>query len=200
MSDLLTEVRAIGGLEALALLTGIGYAILAVRHSRWCWLSGALSSGLLAVLAAQQRLPMQAIMQAVYVAFAVYGFWSWTAGATNAAKPAVTTWPLSRHLSALLLVALATLLTAPLLVVYTQAAWPRLDTAVMLGSFLATWMTAASKLENWPYWIVIDLASAVLYSAQGLKLAALLYLIYAVIAVIGWRSWWSRWRASRAPA
>jgi nicotinamide mononucleotide transporter len=198
VSAVLAELRALGSLEGLALLTGVGYALLAVRHSRWCWVSGALSSGLLAVLAGRQRLPLQAVMQAVYVAFAVYGFWSWTANATSTDKPPVTTWPWFGHLSALLIIALATVLMAPWLAAYTQAAWPHLDNAVMLGSFLATWMTAQSKLENWLYWIVIDLASIALYAAQGLQLAAVLYLIYTGIAVIGLRSWWLRWRAAHA--
>ena len=198
MTALLQQLRAVSAAEALALLTGIGYAVLAVRHSRWCWVSGAVSSGLLAWLAARQQLPMQAIMQASYVAFAVYGFWSWTRSAASAASPPVTTWPLRWHLLGLLGMAVVCLLAAPWLARYTQAAWPRLDTAIVLASYLATWMTAASKLENWAYWIVIDLSSMLLYSAQGLQLAAVLYVVYAAIAVVGLRSWWLRWRSAAA--
>lgn len=195
MTALLQQLAAVSGPEALALLAGIGYAVLAVRHSRWCWLSGAVSSALLAWLAAGQRLPMQAIMQASYVVFSLYGFWSWTRSAADAALPPVRTWALRWHALALLGIAAASLLAAPWLSRSAQAAWPRLDTAIMLASYLATWMTAASKLENWAYWIVIDLASMLLYSAQGLQLAAVLYLIYAAIAVVGLRSWWRRWRS-----
>ena len=198
MTALLQQFRAVSAAEALALLAGIGYAVLAVRHNRWCWVSGAVSSALLAWLAARQQLPMQAIMQASYVAFAVYGFWSWTRSAASAASPPVTTWPLRWHLLGLLCIAVVCLLAAPWLARYTQAAWPRLDTAIMLASYLATWMTAASKLENWAYWIVIDLSSMLLYSAQGLQLAAVLYVVYAAIAVVGLRSWWLRWRSAAA--
>lgn len=198
MTTLLQQFQAVSAAEALALLAGIGYAVLAVRHSRWCWVSGAVSSALLAWLAARQQLPMQAIMQASYVAFSVYGFWHWTRSATPAASPRVTTWPLRWHLLALVSIAIVSLLAANWLARYTQAAWPRLDTAIMLASYLATWMTAASKLENWAYWIVIDLSSMLLYSAQGLQLAAVLYVIYAAIAVVGLRSWWRRWRGAPA--
>jgi nicotinamide mononucleotide transporter len=198
MTALLQQFQAVSGLEALALLTGIGYAVLAVRHSRWCWVSGAVSSALLAWLAARQQLPMQAIMQASYVAFSIYGFWSWTRSATSAASPRITTWPTRRHLLSLMSIAVACLLAAPWLARYTQAAWPRLDTAIMLASYLATWMTAASKLENWAYWIVIDLSSVLLYGAQGLQLAAVLYVVYAGIAIFGLRSWWLRWRSAPA--
>ena len=198
MTALLLQFQAVSGLEALALLTGIGYAVLAVRHSRWCWVSGAASSALLAWLAARQQLPMQAVMQASYVAFSIYGFWSWTRAATRAASPPITTWPLRWHLLALLSIAALCLLTAPWLALYTHAAWPRLDTAIMLASYLATWMTAASKLESWAYWIVIDLSSVLLYGAQGLQLAAVLYVVYVGIAIFGLRSWWLRWRSMAA--
>ncbi len=198
MTALLQQFQAVSGLEALALLTGIGYAVLAVRHSRWCWVSGAVSSALLAWLASRQQLPMQAIMQASYVAFSSYGFWSWSRCTTGAASPRITTWPLRWHLLSLMSIAVLCLLVAPWLARYTQAAWPRLDTAIMLASYLATWMTAASKLENWAYWVVIDLSSMLLYSAQGLQLAAVLYGVYAAIAIVGLRSWWLRWRSAPA--
>ena len=48
--------------EILALLTGIGYALLVVKRSRWAWVSGALSSMILAVL--DHRLPIERIAEA----------------------------------------------------------------------------------------------------------------------------------------
>ena len=76
MTALLQQFQAVSGLEALALLTGIGYAVLAVRHSRWCWVSGAVSSALLAWLASRQQLPMQ-----------VCGLRKISAGRNHAAQP-----------------------------------------------------------------------------------------------------------------
>lgn len=195
LTTLSAQLRAVSWLEWLALLSGVGYAVLAVRHSRWCWLSGALSSALLAVLAARQRIPMQALMQASYVLFAVYGFWSWSAASAATEQPRIRTLPWIWHGLVLASIAAATLVAAEWLARYTQAAWPRLDTVVMLASYFATWLTASSRLENWGYWVVIDISSMFLYGMQGLILAAFLYFLYAVIAVFGHIAWWRRWRA-----
>jgi nicotinamide mononucleotide transporter len=194
VTGLLDQLRATGAMEWLALLTGVVYVLLAVRHDRRAWLSGAVSSLLLAALAFEQKLPMQAAMQAVYVGFAAYGYRNWTVTSSRQVLPRITTLPLKVHAIALLTIAALSLVAAPGLQPLTQAAWPRLDTAVMLASFFATWMTASSRLENWIYWIVVDLASVALYGAQQLPRAALLYLIYTVIAVLGLRRWWGRWR------
>jgi Nicotinamide mononucleotide transporter len=53
--------------------------------------------------------------------------------------------------SLLLAVAIARVLAAE-----TQAAWPHLDASTMVLSLFATWLTARGKLENWLYWIVVD--------------------------------------------
>jgi nicotinamide mononucleotide transporter len=196
LERIFAEAQRSSPLEWLSLLAGVGYALLAVRQSRWCWVLGALSSSVLVYLAFGARLPMQAALQAYYVAMSVYGFWHWSRQ-TDAAGVPIGIWPLSWHLGIWLGIAAVTLLFAPAIGSATQAAWPQLDTATMLASLLATWMVAAAKLENWLYWIVIDAVSVFLYSAQGLWFIALLYAIYLVIAIAGFHVWRQRWRAQR---
>ncbi len=192
------QAQASSPLEWLALAAGLGYAVLAVRRDRRAWIFGAVSSAVLAWLAAGARLPLQAALQTAYVAMAVYGFRTWTreADAADAGRVRIQRWPLRRNVAALIAVALGTLALAPLLARLTDAAWPTLDAAVTLGSLLATWMTARALLDNWVWWIVVDAASLVLYASQGLVFVALLYLVYMVIAVIGLRDWTRRSRGA----
>lgn len=196
LQRLLEQAQASSPLEWLALCAGLGYAVLAVRRDRRAWIFGAVSSAVLAWLAAGARLPLQAALQAAYVAMAVYGFRTWTreSDAADAGRVRIRRWPLRRNGAALIAVALGTLALAPLLAHLTDAAWPTLDAAVTLGSLLATWMTARALLDNWVWWIVVDAASVVLYASQGLVFVALLYLVYMVIAVIGLRDWSRRLR------
>lgn len=180
--------------EYAAVLTGIGYALLAVRRNRWAWVFGGFSSALLAWLAAGSGLPLQSALQTLYVGMAVYGFINWSADGRG--DPAVTRWPMAWHVAALALIAILALGFAPQLASSAGASWPRLDAAVTCASLLATWMTARTILENWLYWFVVNAASIVLYGAQGLRFVAVLYLIYFVIAIFGWRAWHARWRES----
>ena len=139
LERLLEGLRATSTTELVSVGAGVVYGVLAVRQDRRCWLFGGLSSAILAWLAAQARLPMQAVLQLVYVAMAVYGWRHW-AGDAGAAPP-IGTWPLRRHVAIAVGLTLSTWLLAPLVGGWTAAAWPRLDTATMLASLLATWMT-----------------------------------------------------------
>lgn len=176
------------------MLSGIAYALLAVRRNRWAWACGALSSGLLVWLAAGAALPLQAVLQGAYVIMAAYGFWHWSRASSADTPVRITRWRASSHALALLAVAMSTLALAPLLATYTAAAAPWLDAMVTGLSLLATLMTARAVLENWMYWLVVDAASIVLYSSQGLQFIAALYGVYFVIAVFGLRLWWRQWQ------
>ena len=183
-------------IEIVAVVTGVVYALLAVRRNRWAWAFGAVSSLCLVWLAAGARLPLQAVLQGLYVVMAGYGFWHWTQGAGPSTPVRIIRWSLRSHAPVLGLVAVATLALAPLLAAHTAAASPWLDALVTGLSLLATFMTARAVLENWIYWLVVDAVSLVLYGSQGLKFVALLYAIYFVIALVGLSQWWRQYRSA----
>ncbi len=187
IEQLVAGARAASWAELASLALGLGYAVLAVRQDRRCWIFGGLSSAILAVLAWQARLPMQGLLQAAYVLLSVYGYRRWSGA--DLAVDRVRRWSGARNGVVLLVVALLGLLLAPLVDGWTQAAWPRLDTITLVASLLATWMVAQLLIENWIYWIVIDAVCIFLYGAQGLPFIALLYAAYLVIAVFGWFAW-----------
>jgi nicotinamide mononucleotide transporter len=143
---------------------------------------------------------MQALLQLVYVAMSVYGFWHWSGRPQGEVAMPIGWWPPRVHVAIAVGIAFATWLLAPSVASYAQAAWPRLDTATMLASLLATWMVARVRLENWLYWIAIDAISMFLYGAQGLMFVAVLYLCYLAIAIFGWFAWLARLRRQAAPA
>jgi nicotinamide mononucleotide transporter len=194
---ILTGLRNTSVPEAVAVVLGLLYSILAVRRTRWCWVAGGLSSAIAVVLAWQAKLPMQACLQVYYVGMAVYGFWRWSRD--EGKETAVTTWPLRAHLIGLVAVLALSVLLARVLATETQAAWPFLDSFTTFGSLLATWLTAQVKLENWLYWLFFDAISVFLFASQGLMFFALLMTIYLVIAAFGFVSW-SRSRRVPAPS
>ena len=193
----LTGLRNTSLPEAVSVVLGLLYSILAVRRTRWCWVAGGISSAIAVALAWQAKLPMQACLQGYYVGMAVYGFWHWSRDAGK--ETAVTTWPIRAHVIGLIVVLALSMLTARVLASETQAAWPFLDSFTTWGSLLATWLTAQVKLENWLYWIFFDAISAFLFATQGLMFFALLMAVYLVIASFGFVSW-SRSRRAPAPS
>ena len=76
---------------------------------------------------------------------------------------------------------------------FTNAASPFVDAATTLSALLATWMVANKLLENWLYWIVIDIASVGLYLSRDLTLTAALFTVYVILASWGYVTWRKQW-------
>ncbi len=189
---LLRGLAATGPAEALAVTLGIVYALLIMKRNRLGWIAGGLSAAIYVLLAARARLPMQSALQAYYVGMAAYGWYNW--GRVQQQGRGIGRWPLSRHLTALLLIGLLSLLSSRLLARETHAAWPYMDSFTTWISLLATWLVARMMLENWLYWIVADGILAYLFAAQGYAATAGLFLSYMVIATFGFRAWLHQYR------
>jgi nicotinamide mononucleotide transporter len=185
--------------EILAMLTGAGYAILAARRNRLCWIAGAVSSALAALLAGLRGLPMQSALQTFFVGMSVYGWLSWTRSATQGELP-VGVWPFTSHVAAAAVVTLLCFGVAHLLAAETEAAWPLLDSLTTGFSLLATWLAARAKLENWLYWIVIDGVLVFLFYVQKLPYLAFLNVLFIGIATGGFIAWRRRLHAQLVPA
>jgi nicotinamide mononucleotide transporter len=179
-------------LEAVSVAAGLAYSLLAVKRIRWCWVAGGLSSAILVYLAARGRLPMQAALQAYYVAMSFYGFWRWSQ--ENGAPLAVTTWPLRSHLIAWGVILILSAVSARWLAAETHAAWPFLDSITTWASLLATWLVARTKLENWLYWIATDSVLVFLFLKQGMAFIASLFAAYLIISTFGFASWLRNYR------
>lgn len=193
IDSLITGLRATSPLEAVSVMAGLAYALLAVKRLRWCWLAGGISSAILVYLAARAHLPMQATLQGYYVAMSFYGFWHWSkeqgAGAFE-----VTTWPLRSHLLAWVAILLASAISAHWLAEETHAAWPFLDSVTTWTSLVATWLVARMKLENWLYWVAADSVLVFLFIKQGSMAVAMLFAAYLIISAVGFRSWLRNYR------
>ncbi len=192
IAALLRSLAATGPVEALAVALGIVYVLLIMRRNRLGWIAGGLSAAIYVLLAARARLPMQSALQGYYVGMAVYGWYNW--GRVQRQGDGIGLWPLPRHLAALLLIALLSLLSARLLARETHAAWPYMDSFTTWVSLLATWLVARMKLENWLYWIAADSVMAYLFAVQGYAATAALFLFYMVIAAFGFRGWLRQYR------
>jgi len=75
---------------------------------------------------------------------------------------------------------------------FTKSELPFIDAFTTSFSLLATYMTVKKVLENWLYWIVIDLTSVFLYHERDLHLTAFLFIIYTVIATFAYFNWKSK--------
>jgi nicotinamide mononucleotide transporter len=176
----------ISPVEALAVALGVAYILLIMKRNRLGWVAGAASSLILAALAAQARLPMQALLQLAYVAIAVYGWWCWK---PDQEAQHVAIWPWQRHVVALVLCLAVSFALSRLPAMRASSDWPFLDSLVACAGVFTSWLVARVYLENWLYWIVIDVLSIFLFVQQDLGFTSVLFVAYLVISCIGFRSW-----------
>ena len=75
------------------------------------------------------------------------------------------------------------------LVAYTNSTVPLLDAFTNAFSFVGLWALARKYVEQWLFWIAVDVVCCYLYVVKGIPFKAGLYGLYVVIAVMGYIKW-----------
>ena len=80
-------------------------------------------------------------------------------------------------------------LTYYILVAYTNSTVPLLDGFTNALSFVGLWALARKYIEQWFFWIIVDVVCCYLYIVKGIPFKAGLYGLYVIIAVAGYFKW-----------
>ena len=179
--------------EIIAVVTGFLYLILISFSKRIAWVFGIISSAIYVYIAFIGEIYLQAGLQFIYVVLGVFGFINWGKSAETKLKM----WSLQKHL----LVGIPTLLlalTLGFIFSKTNQKLPYLDAFISAFAILATYLTTKSILENWLYWIVLNLLSMYLWYEQDLQLTVVLFAVNTLMAVFGFILWRKKWKSEQA--
>ncbi len=193
LNALLQQLLAFTPLEAVAVALGIAYLVLAIQQNIWCWACAAVSTGCYIGLFVDVRLYMEAALNVFYFGMAIYGWHSWRAGQRDSGLPVVI-WPARRHIAAIASILLMSAGSGRILETYSDAVYPYIDSLTTWSAIWATFLVARKVLENWWYWLAIDLASMVIYWSRDLSLTAVLFGVYVLLIPIGLISWTRSYR------
>ncbi|MBY0445238.1 MAG: nicotinamide riboside transporter PnuC [Burkholderiales bacterium] len=175
-------------LEIIGFIASLLGIWLATRSHVLTWPLQLIASMLYVWLFFDAKLFGESLLQFVYAALAIYGWWMWKRSATDHSLPISKLnrreWLLINGGGLLL-----TLLVTRFQVQFLPTDLPLLDSGIFVFGLIAQWMQARKKIENWPYWIVLDLIASGVYAYKGLHLTAVLYIILTALAVSGWISW-----------
>jgi nicotinamide mononucleotide transporter len=72
---------------------------------------------------------------------------------------------------------------------YTDSTVPWWDAFPTAASVIGQWLLARKYIENWPTWVVVNVASVALFAHKGLWLTTMLYGLFIAMSFAGWRSW-----------
>lgn len=174
-------------IEYAGALLAIAYLVLVTRRRWLAWPSYIASSLCYIPVFWSSRLYSNASLQVLFVAMGIWGWLSWR---HQGAEVALVRWPLKRHGM------LVALLTAGVCgigsfvqhlsgVGYLAFA----DAFISVSSIVATVLTVLRVVENWWYWIAINVVCVIVYAWQGMLPTCVLMALYAVLSLRGLIVW-----------
>jgi nicotinamide mononucleotide transporter len=177
-------------LELVALLLSLAMVACNLRVNPLGWPLAIASSVLYGLLFARSRLYGEACLQLMFVALAGWGWWQWR-GARGIDGSLLRVRSMPAHLRWWALG--ATLAGWPLLGLLLQRATdsdvPFLDALPTVASLTGQVLLARKFVENWPTWLMVNVASVGLFAVKGLWLTVMLYGIFVALSAMGWRAW-----------
>ena len=189
LSQLSDQAQAQSVPEIVAVVAALAYLVFAVRQQIVCWLFAAISTAIYVWLFLEAKLYMESLLNFYYLAMAGYGWTVWRSGRQDGNERPVVVWSLNTHLLAIAALGLLSVISGSLLSEFSDAAFPYVDSLTTWFAVWGTFLVARKVLENWWYWLLIDLASIFIYWSRDLQLTALLFGLYVIIIPIGLISW-----------
>ena len=131
------------------------------------------------------------IINGYYFIMSIYGWHLWTRK-----KDGKTVIPISKTTKKQHLISLGIFIITFVFVFIVYAAFDKfnhwsayLDTITTALFFVAMWLMAKRKIENWIYWIIGDIITVPLYFYKGLTFSSILYFVLTIIAIYGYLAW-----------
>ena len=182
-------------IEAVAVALGLANIALIIRRSVWNYPFGIAMVALYFGIFRDAKLYSDAGLQLFFLIVQIYGWVAWLRHPDSDGYVAVER--LGRR-ALLFWIALSLVATAGwgfMMHRLTDASFPWWDASVAMLSVVAQILMTRRAVENWWFWIVVDILSIGLYAAKGLWLTMGLYTVFLVMAAGGLIAWQRRLRA-----
>lgn len=199
-------------LDIITTILGLIYIWLEYRAHIALWIVGIIMPALDIWLYWTHGLYGDAGMAMYYTLAALYGYVSWKLSAYKAHKSyrshkthdshssqepqpsqppssPITHLPLRLYLPATGFFFAAWAATYYILITWTNSTVPLLDSFTNALSFVGLWALARKYIEQWFFWIIIDIVCCYLYATKGIPFKSGLYGLYVIIAIAGYFKW-----------
>lgn len=193
-------------LELLGLIFGLLCVWFLIKQNILTWPAGIIYVFISFVIFWKIRLYGDFILHIFFLVLNIYGWYYWIYGRKNDEKELpVSTLSLKNNV----LVVLATGVAVFIFGYFLQhlpdmveglepAALPYWDATTSILSVTGMWLTTRKKLENWYYWLVVDILATGVYIYKGIYFYAALYFIYIFLAASGFYEWYKSMKAAKA--
>jgi len=179
-------------IEIIAATLGIIAIYFQIKVKPFYWVISLVVSSMYIIVYFSAKLYADMSMQFYYVGMSIYGLYVWLSGNYSSDKKIIHISKI-KDLKSWLLIALISALSffiiGFILKKFTDSNVPWWDSFTTSLSFVATWMLARKKIENWLIWIVVDATSVALYIYKQLYPTTILFIILTLLAIVGYFQW-----------
>ena len=178
-------------LEIVAVIFGFLSVWYSKQNKIWVFPTGMISTLIFVYLLFKWELLGDMMINGYYFIMSIYGWYIWTrkVDKTHVNQISTTTFK-EKKIS--IVIFIAALLFV--FIIYQKfdkwTSWVAyLDTITTAIFFVAMWLMAKRKIENWIFWIVGDLISVPLYLYKGFTFTSFQYFGFTFIAIFGYLAW-----------
>lgn len=176
-------------IETAAVLLGIANILLIIRRSVWNFPVAMAMVALYFVIFREAKLYSDAGLQIFFAIVNLYGWGSWHRNSADAGEVVVRRLPPVGYALWIAGTIAAIWGWGAFMAVYTRTSYPYWDAAVAMLSVAGQILMTRRFVENWHWWIVVNLISIPLYMAKALYLTAGLYGLFLMLAIAGLVEW-----------
>ena len=184
-------------IEIIAAVIGLTYLFLEYKANVWLWPVGILMSLFYVIVYITGKFYADAALQVYYIGANVYGLMKWTVsqrrgnGSPGLQKEElkICRTPKRLWLPLLLVSAALWLLLFLILSKCTDSPVPIGDAFTTALSIVAMWMLSRKYIEQWLFWVLVNIVCVALYFWKGLYPTGVLYCVYVIVAVLGYFRW-----------
>ena len=176
-------------LEIIAVALGVANILLVAKRNIWNFPVALIMVALYARIFWEAKLYSDAGLQGFFFAVNLYGWWSWRANKADAGEVVIERLTRTALTSWIAGSIIAMLGWGTVMARLTDASLPYADASVAMLSVAAQLLMTWRKIENWYWWIVVNILSIGLYAVKGLYLTTGLYVVFLILAVWGLINW-----------
>lgn len=176
-------------------LTAIGFGLMSAWFSKMnnilIYPTGIISTAIFVYLLGIYGLLGDLIINAYYFSMSVYGWYFWTRKVdAKHYVPITTTTKKEKQISAGIFAAALLLIFTVYQIFEKWTSWTAyVDTLTTAIFFVAMWMLARKKLENWIFLLIGNLISIPLYFYKGLIFTSFQFTVFVIISILGYQAW-----------
>ena len=177
-------------LEIIAVVFGILSVWFSKKNNILVYPTGMISTSIFTYLLFKWSLLGDMMINAYYFMMSIYGWYIWTRKVNNIVTP-ISKVSSPEKITSLIIFFFSLSFVYGIYNYFDK--WGSytsyIDNFTTAIFFVAMWLMANRKIENWIFWIIGNIISIPLYFYKGLTFTSIQYIIFTVIAISGYYTW-----------